>query len=159
MWERDNNPTQLKLNIMSYIVRFSNYIQEDIKRGWSSWNFGTEGFEGTKEELLESIEMDENFYISGFDIWVEKIDSDKDTVYINDYTIKELYTNYWVAVDDVNNEYGELSCLFLDSENDEDAIAEGKVLEKSAWGDGVGFEPENYELIYSEGMVNVFREI
>lgn len=143
---------------MSYIVRFSNYIQEDIKRGWSSWNFGTEGFEGTKEELLESIEMDENFYISGFDIWVESIDSDRDSVYVNDYIIKELYKNYWVAVDYINNEYGELSCLELDADTDEEAIAEGKQLEESAWGDGVGFNPEEYDLIYSEGMVNVFRE-
>ena len=56
---------------MIYLARKSNHIEEDMKRNWSSWNFGSEGFEGTKQELdnaiQEAIENDSSFWISGFD--------------------------------------------------------------------------------------------
>jgi hypothetical protein len=35
----------------TYYLRFSDYIQEDLKRGWSSWNYGADGVWMTEEEL------------------------------------------------------------------------------------------------------------
>lgn len=94
-----------------YFVRYTNHIEEDLERGWSSWNFGSEGYEGTKEDLLNDIEKckdtdgGDSIYISGFDLWIDKdthVSSDIDTIYIKDNEIKELYDNYWVLVDNVN---------------------------------------------------------
>lgn len=101
-----------------YIVRFSNHIEEDIKRNWSSWNFGEEGFEGTKEELEEELDkLDEDdcnsFWISGFEIYYRDLRTT---------TIKELYKNYWVVVDN-EFEYG-LACNTLEAESLEEAIEE-----------------------------------
>ena len=62
-----------------YYVRYSDHIKEDLKRNWSSWNFGGEGFEGTEEELEEVKQnaIDSNgsasFYISGFELWGDDI--------------------------------------------------------------------------------------
>ena len=55
-----------------YVARKSDYIEEDIKRNWSSWNFGGEGFEGTREELnelLNTVSNDNSVWISVFNVW------------------------------------------------------------------------------------------
>lgn len=59
---------------MKYIARFSNTIQEDIKRNWSSWNFGQDGITCTENELdkLKQLCINDKsectvFYISGFE--------------------------------------------------------------------------------------------
>lgn len=101
-----------------YIVRFSNHIQEDIKRNWSSINFGEEGFVGTEEELdarLEELEEDEDacLWISGLELYGRDLRTT---------TIKELYENYWVVVD---NEFSwGLACNTLEAESLEEAIEE-----------------------------------
>ena len=80
-----------------YYVRFSDHIDDDMKRGWSSWNFGSGGFEGTKEELekakKEAIENEDSFTISEYELWGDEIKK---------ADIRELYPNYWVLVDNVN---------------------------------------------------------
>jgi hypothetical protein len=85
---------------MTFIARKSSHIQEDIKRNWSSWNFGEGGFEGTYSELQnkikEALESESSLFISGFELW----DND-----IKKADIRELYTNYWVLVDNTNG-YG-----------------------------------------------------
>lgn len=101
-----------------YIVRFSNHIQEDIKRNWSSWNFGEEGFKGTKEELEEELDkLDEDdynsFWISGFEIYHRDLRT---------AVIEELYENYWVMVDP-DFTYG-LACNTLEAESLKEAIEE-----------------------------------
>ena len=103
---------------MKYVARKSNHIQDDIERKWSSWNFGEEGFKGTREELEKAmqycIENECSFWISGFDLW----DND-----IKNADIRELYENYWVLVDNVNTRGG-LSCIFLNASSIEEAEKE-----------------------------------
>jgi hypothetical protein len=126
---------------MAYIARQSEYIQEDIKRNWSSWNFGNDGLECTENELeaykTECIENDKGFHISGFELWNDDISK---------ADIRELYAGYWVLVDNVNA-CGELSCIELDSENLEDAIIESK--NGNFFGDGDSFDASNAKLVYS----------
>jgi hypothetical protein len=102
-----------------YIVRQSEHIKEDLQRNWSSWNYGELGFEGTKEELEESmeeaIENESSFDISGFELWEEDIEK---------ADIRELYDGYWVLVD--NTRGRGLSCNILESESLEEAIEEVK---------------------------------
>ena len=126
---------------MTYIARYSECIHEDIKRNWSSWNFGNDGLECTEDELEayknECIENDKGFYISGFELWNDEISK---------ADIRELYTGYWVLVDNVNASGG-LSCIELDSENLEDAIMESK--NGSYFGDGDFFDATSARLVYS----------
>ena len=133
---------------MEYIARKSNHIQEDIKRNWSSWNFGEEGFKGTREELeismQKAIDNDSSFWISGFDLWENEI---------KNADIRELYNDYWVLVDNVNAK-GFLSCLQLDSETLEDAINE--INNQQFNGDGQYFDSNNFDLVKSEGDIHIF---
>lgn len=143
---------------MKFVARKSNNIQEDIKRNWSSWNFGEEGFEGTKEDLIELLnetkENESSCWISGFDIWVESVDYDCNSVYANDFEFRELYDGYWVAVDNVNSPDG-LSCISLNSDNVEDAIKEANN-RTDYFGDGDSFDADDYELIFSNEDIHVF---
>lgn len=139
---------QLKQHTM-YVARKSDNIQSDIKRNWSSWNFGQEGFEGTKEELNELLDTitDENpVWISGFEIWPH----DKSS-----YEFGELYTNYWVAIDRVNAGEG-LSCIDLDAETLEDAITEAEK-RTDYWGDGQSFDANEAKLVYSNNDIHIFK--
>lgn len=78
----------------SLVARYSAHIEDDIKRNWSSWNFGAEGFVGTKQELdakLNDVRKNGSvFTISAMDIYQEDIDN---------WKFGELYKNYWVAID------------------------------------------------------------
>ena len=137
-----------------YLVRYSDHIQDDIKRNWSSWSFGGDGFEGTEQELLEAksyaIENEMSFDISGFELWgndIEKAD------------IRELYSNYWVLVDNVNAEGG-LSCHFfpIKIQSVKDALKEIKS-QKSIYdgtGDGDTFDARVAKLVYSKGRLHIF---
>ena len=132
-----------------FIARYSENIQEDIKRNWSSWNFGQLGFEGTEAELNEAmqsaIENETSFDISGFELWGDDI---------RNADIRELYEGYWVLVDNVNSPEG-LSCLDLNATNLEDAISEAKKLNYT--GDGQSFDANDAKLVYSENEIHIFE--
>lgn len=131
-----------------YISRKSNHIQEDIKRNWSSWNFGQEGFEGTKEELDEYLSKateERPIWISGFDIYPSQI---------NEFEFGELYPNYWVAIDNINTSGG-LSCIILEAETIEEAIEEAKKVHY--FGDGDSFDASNATLVYSSEDIHIFQ--
>lgn len=144
---------------MEFVARQSNHIQEDIARNWSSWNFGQEGFNGTKDELIDLLnsakDNSSSCWISGFDIWVESVDYDHASVSANDFQFKELYDNYWVAVDNINAGNG-LSCISLTAENIEDAIQEANS-RTDYFGEGDSFDANDYELIYSNNEIHVFK--
>ena len=132
-----------------FIARQSDHIEQDIKRNWSSWNFGEEGFEGTREELDEAIEevTDTNpLWISGFEIYARDID---------DYEFGELYKNYWVAIDRVNAPNG-LSGVALDADTLEEAIEEATI-RSDYFGDGISFDASKAKLVKSIDDIHIFE--
>ena len=135
-----------------YIARYATHIQEDLERGWSSWNFGQEGFEGTRGELEEYLEecTDE------CPVFISQIE-----FYPNDLSnadIRELYPNYWVVVDN-ENARNELSCIELDNEEYVDAVSEA--IEADYSGDGDSFDPDDYERVgsFDDGCLHVFIHV
>lgn len=122
------------------IARYSNHINEDLQRGWSSWNFGEDGIFATEQDMkkyLSEISDESPLPISGFEIYAHNVD---------DFQIKQLYPGYWVVVDNVNA-CGMLSCVELESETLEEAIEEYE--NKSYTGDGDCFDAESAELLWS----------
>lgn len=135
-------------NDSDFVARKSDHIKDDIKRGWSSWNFGEEGFKGTKNQLdkyLDSITDEMPAFISGFEIYPKDI---------KDFEFGELYKNYWVAIDNVNASGG-LSGIQLKSDNLEDAKKE--ILKRDYSGDGISFDPNDYDLVYSFKDLHIFK--
>ena len=133
---------------MKYVARQSENIQSDIKRNWSSWNFGQEGFKGTYDELQDYLSKatDENpVYISGFDIYPDQIKG---------FEFGELYEKYWVAIDNVNAKNG-LSAISLNAENLENAIIEANK-RTDYFGDGISFDATDAELVYSNNDIHIF---
>lgn len=134
---------------MTLVARQSQHIQEDIKRNWSSWNFGQDGIKATEQELQDGIasalESDGCIYISGFELYGKELES---------ADIRELYPNYWVLVDNTNRLSG-LSCLSLSSTNLENAKNEIKNLSFS--GDGISFDAESSKLVASFGDIHIFE--
>lgn len=133
-----------------FIARKSNHIQEDIKRNWSSWNFGEEGFTGTYDELQaamkEAISSERGFWISGFELWGDDI---------KNADIRELYEGYWVLVDNVNG-YGQgIFGTELSAKTLEEAITES--LTAAYWGQGVRFNAQDATLVHSEGDIHIFE--
>ena len=123
-----------------YIVRFTDHIQEDITRNWSSLNFGQDGFEGTEEELevaLEDVSDESPMFISGIEVY------DASNV-----VIKELYDNYWVVVD--NDFQWGLACNILeDAEILEEAIAEVSASDfDMEYGEGECVDCSNAKVVY-----------
>lgn len=150
-----------------YYVRFSDHIEEDMKRGWSSWNFGQDGFEGEKEELIDVInnykESEGEFQISGFNVWIDEstdVSSDYESVYVGDYTLSQLYPNYWVAVDNVNAENGLSAHVLPDNLfSIEDILKEikdnnGKY---DGTGDGESFSASDATVIYSKDNMHIIE--
>jgi len=132
-----------------FVARKSNHIQEDIIRNWSSWNFGEEGFKGTKDELesyLEKSTDNSPVWISGFDIYPDQI---------KDFSFGELFPNYWVAIDYVNAKNG-LSCIDLNAETLEEAIKEAES-RNDYFGDGQSFDATEAKLVYSNGDIHIFK--
>lgn len=131
-----------------FVARKSDHIAEDIKRNWSSWNFGQEGFEGTREELdafLASATDSRPVFVSGFEIYPDDVKS---------FQFGELHTGYWVAIDNVNAKDG-LSCLYLDADTLEEAIAESAT--KQYNGDGQCFDAREAKLVYSNNDIHIFE--
>ena len=136
---------------MKYIARYSDHIQDDINRKWSSWNFGQQGFEGTEDQLesdkKHALDTDSPFYISGFDLWGKDI---------KNADIRELYPNYWVLVDNVNGHGEGIFGRPLESDNLKDAIKEAKDADYS--GEGYKFNPENWKLVKSiNNSIHIFQ--
>ena len=131
-----------------FIARQSDHIEADIKRNWSSWNFGEDGFNGTEEEfkeyLIQAKENNESIMMSGFEIFPDDID---------DYEWGELYDNYWVAIDTRNNG---ISGIELDAESLESAIEEAEK-RSDYFGDGVSFNAKKAKLVYSNNDIHVFE--
>lgn len=137
-------------NQKTFIARKSNHIQDDIKRNWSSWNFGEEGFVGTYDDLQKYLNKSTDtkpVWISGFDIYPDQI---------NDFQFGELYKNYWVAIDNVNARNG-LSGILLNSNNIKDAIEEAET-RSDYFGDGISFDANDYQLVYSNDDIHIFEE-
>lgn len=132
-----------------FIARKSNHIQEDIKRNWSSWNFGRDGFTGTREELdayLAECTMSSAVFISGFEIYADAV---------KDFEFGELYPGYWVAIDRTNAPYG-ISGIELDAETLQEAIAEAT--ERSDYfGQGVCFDARKAKLVHSADDIHIFE--
>jgi hypothetical protein len=132
-----------------FIARKSNHIQEDIKRNWSSWNFGEAGFNGTREELdayLASATDTSPCFISGFDIYPTDV---------NGFQFGELYPGYWVAIDRINARHG-LSCIELSASTLEEAIKEAEN-RTDYWGEGQSFDAKYAKLVYSKDDIHVFE--
>lgn len=122
------------------IARYSAHIEEDIKRNWSSWNFGQEGFHGTREELdqrLSEITDRSPFWISGFDVFPE---------HLKEFEFRELYENYWVVVDTRGKG---LSCHVLNSDNLRDAFREISDRVFDGTGDGEFVDCSSAKVIFS----------
>lgn len=135
-----------------FVARYATHIENDLKRGWSSWTFGNYGFHGTKEELKKAMQtaIDNNheFSISGFDLWGDDIKK---------ADIRELYPNYWVLVDNVNAKNG-LSFIPLKSTNLKDAIIEAK--NEIYSGEAVSYHPSEVKLVYSiDNLIHIFEVI
>ncbi len=132
-----------------FIARKSNHIESDIKRNWSSWNFGLDGFTGTREELdayLATATEEKTVYISAFELTSNDLKRTK---------IKELYENYWVVVDDrFDGICGTALKTAGDLDNLQEAIAEAESADFS--GDGVEIDTRYVDLVYSEGDIHIF---
>jgi len=127
-----------------FFARMSYHIYEDLERGWSSWNFGQEGIEATKEEMEElineCIEEEKPLFISGLELWGDDLKRQWDSG-----EIRQLYKNYWVVRD--NTLWG-LAGRRLKAKNIREAINEAP---KSYFaGDGDGFTPDQVVLLWSD---------
>lgn len=134
-----------------FIARQSNHIQEDIKRNWSSWNFGQCGFSGSYDELQaamkEAIEDGSSFMISGFELFGDEI---------KNADIRELYDGYWVLVDNTNDSHSRgIFGIELSAETLEEAIEESK--NGDYWGQGVRFDARYAKLVYSNKHIHIFE--
>ena len=143
-----------------YFIRFSDHIEDDLKRGWSSWSFGLDGFTGTQQELHDYISNYQNedggeIQISGFNIWVDndsKVLSKNGVLYLDDYEFRELYPGYWVAVDRTNAPNG-LSAHILPNNvyniSEALSIIENNPGKYSGTGDGESFNSSKAKIIFS----------
>ena len=129
------------------VVRQSGHIQEDIKRNWSSWNFGQDGFCGTREELdayLATCNEDSPVCISMFELYPSELGRTK---------FGELYNNYWVVVDD----RGGLSVNILEHEALPEAI---EFIQKNKWfcgGDGNFVDASEAVVLWSDGNTHILE--
>jgi len=122
-----------------FVLRQSEYIEEEKKRNWSSFNFGQDGFEGTEEELEEHLE------------WVDSEDNNSTMISCleifnsDECEFGELYDNYWVVKDG----WG-LSAAELEAETLDEAIEYVKrEKEADCYGDGVKFDANKAKHVWS----------
>lgn len=131
------------------VARKSSHIQEDIKRNFSSWNFGEEGLNCSEEQLElwkeQAINENSPFFISGFEFWGNEIAN---------LDIRELYPNYWVLVDN-ENARGGISGIKLNSNTLENAIIEAN--DSVFCGDGICFDASTAVLLYSNNEIHIFE--
>ena len=120
-----------------YVSRLSTHIQEDIKRGWSSYNFGQSGvFFNSHEDLIEAIiNSEDGIYIS--ECYICKDNYRK-------FEFGELYEGYWVVVD---TDVCGISGINLNAETLVEAIEEAK--NGHYFGDGIAIDLGIYDLVCS----------
>jgi hypothetical protein len=146
---REGLSKKLKLQTM-FIARQSNHIQEDLKRGWSSWNFGLEGFEGTEQELkqyLNSATDEQPVYISALEIYASAVKK---------HQYGELYPNYWVVKDKAFN--SSLAVNIIPAKTKEEAIQFIKA--NGSWfcgGDGDPVDTSAAKLVWSDGDIHILE--
>lgn len=138
----------LNKHALMFIARKSDHIQEDIKRNWSSWNFGQDGFKGTREDLdeyLATATEEETVCISGFEMT---------TLDLKRTEFGELSENYWVVID--QRFMNSIAGTELKAETIEEAIQE-----ISNWvdytGDGIAFDARKAKLVYSDDDIHIFE--
>jgi hypothetical protein len=132
-----------------FIARKSNHIQEDIKRNWSSWNFGQDGFRGTYDELqaeLATVTDSSCIFISGFEIYADSVKS---------FEFGELYPGYWVAIDRTNAPYG-ISGIELGADTLQEAIVEA-TNRTDYFGQGICFDARKANLMHSDDDIHIFE--
>lgn len=132
-----------------FIARKSDHIEADIKRNWSSWNFGQDGFRGTREELdvyLSECTDRSAVFISGFEIYADAVKG---------FEFGELYPGYWVAIDRTNAAFG-ISGIELDAESIQDAIKEATE-RTDYFGQGVCFDARKAKLVHSDDDIHIFE--
>jgi len=146
-----------------YYIRFATHIKEDLERGWSSWNFGGGGFDGSFDELVDYItNPDSNsFEISYFEFWKDedfkiKINDGYEIVF-STTTIRELYPDYWCVVDNVNGRglaghYIDVKKYNLKTLGDIVNMMESRKYKTEFSGSGSGnfFETDSAKLLYSQ---------
>lgn len=140
-----------------YYIRRSGHIEDDFKRNWSSWNFGGDGFEGTKKEFYDYLasSTDRNpISLSGFDIPPDRI---------KEYEFGELYPGYWVAIDRINAREG-LSAHYFDVEgigakNIDDILTEvqKKPYRYDGTGEGTSFDARSAKVVYSDDDLHIIE--
>lgn len=136
-------------NQIKYLARYSNHINEDLQRGWSSWNYGQDGLNCTEEELQDAINQVLNgeldcIYCSGFDLYADDLKTTE---------FGELYENYWVVKD--KHFSSSLAAIVLHSTDLTSAIEEASNAIYS--GDGVRIT-EEYKLVHSiNNEIHIFE--
>lgn len=132
-----------------YFVRQSNHINDDLKRGWSSWNYGKLGIHATADEIKQmkrdAIENGDSFDISGFELWGDEI---------KNADMRELYANYWVLVD--RSHGSGIAVNSLKAKNLKDAIAELETHEMDL-GDGEWIDADELDVVYSDGNLHILE--
>jgi hypothetical protein len=132
---------------MKFFLRESEHIQEDIKRGWSSWNFGQDGVKATEDEfrkIIESVTKDSPLYISGFYLYPNDIKKSE---------FGQLYLGYWVLID---TEHG-LAASSFEANSIKEAIEKmSRDLIDFGEGDWGGLPIEEVELIHSKDDLHLF---
>lgn len=133
---------------MNYYIRQSEHIQEDLKRGWSSWNFGEDGFFGTEEELenyLDGCKGNTPAMISGFEIFEDQQ---------SEFEFGELHPGYWVVKDQDFSD--SLACNKMESSTLQEAISDALKNGVGSCPDGVSL-PENAKLVWSSKDLHIFE--
>lgn len=141
-----------------YFFRSTQHIEEDMQRNWSSWSFGHGGISTEKlESYIDKIENGEEvyLYISLFEEYIEPgssvcfdwLDHKKHYFINNNIEIAELYSGYWVLIDNINAKGG-LSVIELNSINFADMINESIELSNSALGNGDSISSEDVSIFY-----------
>jgi hypothetical protein len=132
-----------------FVARKSQHIEDDLKRNWSSWNFGKNGFVGTRDELnayLATCTDSHAVFVSGFEIYADAI---------KDFKFGELHPGYWVAID--TRREG-LSCVELKANDlvDCDTAIEEALTRTDYWGDGIAFDARYATHIHRENDIHIF---
>lgn len=163
---------------MTYLVRTSEYIKEDLERGWSSYNFGEDGITGsldTVDEVIQkTLDADGVLMISETEIYfvdyeVKAFKQRQDGKWEHEfalkndvgkeYRVRELYKDYWVYVDPEFEGSIAADRLPCDSLEEAIAIVEGEdryTYNDMAEGEWLG----DAELVYTskDGVCHVFKQ-